>query len=970
MYTIAYDESSGFESFDRQSRVPTIIAGVVFDDKNEKLNNKSETDIEQLRVFSYLRNICNDTGNSFPGGLHVEWNKSSSLKKALIETLGEFFSKGTYKGKDLLYVSKNGSITETKGKDCTPLLRKGDYQLHSMIKTLRGVSESFSRGAILKDDEASNTYINMVKAYLRNTVFLNPSVSGDTPSVRFTIPTRRMPTSKVSANKDKDVYRKFYSKEHKHGNNNYRIVSENDNRFFAPIIDDFSRNLRQITVCGDINPVSISRGYNDSNPNEKFAFLFLSDILTSVLKSNIYDYVINSSRRKAETIIRAYEESGGDFGEDSVLIEEMMRTIDTSYHTFMTVNSSDVVSTKRVESERAKKWVKYVKDELKKIDDQSAKEFAKEKEHLLLCIVSDLESMVLSNSGNAERIQSLNASIDNIKRKMNKTRPEVPDESCIIVKGFSQENAQLSNIKERIKNLNQISDGEFHKEILTRMLVINKDGQNCLYCYDDIDQYYYFAYESLRSNDLFGLYSNIYEGTEGFHPGPVLSDQTIQKYYRDNLFKELENEAEKNADKIQVVKAIGHLIDYRYSDNRNSGKFLFIFEKVYDLYMNHVQEREALENKYLFRLYDAGMSAYTHVGNTIKAMEFYNKCMGIKKGIGKDERMLVKNRLITIYNDLLDYKNAERIACEILEIKSENTLLQAIRRSIASWLEKPVQPKLRGDITEPVVYKTASSLGQTYAFMNNHLAESFFQEVINNKEPDPDLNITVSYCLHWYIESNQREKYEELAQQYFGGNIELHDQLFYLINEGTEPSGKAPFSMDYALFVFVKAFYVFYRKDNRYQDIREQLVHVNETVDKMLEEKNKKLTGQEKPVALPYRTQGHPWEIIYKYSALLEEGISESAVPSIEKINLAVSRRRKGGIIDLVVRYGELEYKENRMSNGDRNGSSEAHIKKLIDELWSLVKQNPDIYSGWTENDGDVDYKRSQLSRMFSYMYH
>lgn len=969
MYTIAYDESSGFESFDRQSRVPTIIAGVVFDDKNEKLNNKSETDIEQLRVFSYLRNICNDTGNSFPGDLHVEWNNGSSLKNALIETLGEFFSKGTYHGKDLLYLSKDGAIIESKEDGCTPLIRKGDYQLHTMIKTLRGVSESFSKGAILKDDEASNTYINMVKAYLRNAVFLNPSVSGDSPSVYFTMPTRRMPTSKVHDSNNKDAYRKFYSTEQRNGENTYGIVSENDNRLFASIIDDFSRNLREITVCGDINPVPISRGYNRSNPNKRFAFLFLSDILTSVLKSNIYDYVINSSRRKAVAIMRAYEESDKDFGEDSVLIEDMIQKIKMSYRTFTTVTSSDVVSVKRVQSDRAKKWLKYVKDELKKIDDQSAEEFAKEKEPLLRSIVSDLNSMVLSNSGNAQRVRSLQTSIDNINRKINKTRPEVPDESCIIVKGFSQKNTQLFDIKERIKSLNQISDGEFHKEIFIRMIELNSDGQNCLYCYDDIDQFYYSAFQCLKNSDLFGLYSNIYEGTEGFHPGLTLPDQTIQKYYRDNLFKNLENEAEKNAEKMQIVKAIGDLIEYRFSDNRNSGKFLFIFEKVYDLYMNHVQEREPLENKYLFRLYDAGMSAYTHVGNTIKAMEFYNKCMGIKTGIGKDERMLVKNRLITIYNDLLDYKNAERIACEILEIKSENTLLQAIRRSIANWLEKPVQPKIRGDITEPVVYKTASSLGQTYAFMNNNLAESFFQEVINNKEPDPDLNITVSYCLHWYIESNQQEKYEELAQQYFGGNIELHDQLAYLINKGTEPSGKAPFSMDYALFVFVKAFYMFYRKDNRYQDIREQLVHINETVDKMLEEK-KKLTRQEMPIALPYRTQGHPWEIIYKYSALLEEGINESAVPNIEKTSLAVFRRRKGGIIDLVVRYGELEYKENRMVNGDRNGNSETHIIELIEELWSLVKQNPDIYSGWTECDGDVGYKRSQLSRMFSYMYH
>ena len=960
MYTLAYDESSGFESFDRNPRVPIIITAVMYNDCDKKTKGRSDTIIEQLRVMSYLWHICKDSSAQFPRDLHTEWSDNSALFSEISNSLAEFLQYGTYNDKELLYISNDKKIKmEEAGGE--PLKRKGSYQLHTMYRTQKNISEFFSRGAILIDDEASNTYINMVKNLIRNAVFLNGSISSEhTPRFNFEFPTRVMPVDRVRDAKNKTIYEQFYPDIR--SDNRIQIIGKNDALLFANIIDTYSREFGEINIEGDLRPESIDAGYNTKFPKNKYAFMFLADIITSYLKRNLYDYVRTNSRKTADAILSAYNSAScPDFGEDSKFIKELISKTNDLNHSFKKISFSSISPGKKnIKGEEAREWLKTIQQNCKEAEQQYEKEFLAKKEPTIISIKNELKSMLITENDSGK--STLKVNCDKIDNALGQHK--VPDISSISTKDISWQNkSKLNQLKKVLEGLNTIDDSDYFNEINLRMQMLIGNGVHRIYCYDDIDYYYYQAASSINKKEYFNFYSNMYDCVVGFSSKNTQPDRIIREYYENVLFKELEDKALSLINKKRIQEAVESLIDYRFSDNRSTGKLLFIFKKINGLYNEFANANNSIGNLSLFRLYDVGMSAYTHVGDTENALDYYHKCMDIKNGIPRDERQYAKNRLITIYNDLMNYEKAEEVACEILEIKKASSLPQAVHNRISHTMDQPVKTNIRCDITEPVIYKTASSLGQTYAFMNNNRAEVFFKEVIDSKEDDPDRNITISYCLHWFIESNQKDKYEKMAFQYFGCKNTLSDQLNYLITEGTKPSGEAPFSMDYALFVFIKAFYRFYKEDPRKKNTMKQLVNINDTLNTTLEEKNRNLKPYEEPILLPYRTEGHPWEIIFKYAALMEKYIKGADNNNISKSDQSVSRRRKGGIVDLVVKYGELEFLIDRDPNN-------ADIEKRIDELWSLIKNNPDVYSGWTDQDGDLSFKRDQLKRIFSYMYH
>ncbi len=253
-----------------------------------------------------------------------------------------------------------------------------------------------------------------------------------------------------------------------------------------------------------------------------------------------------------------------------------------------------------------------------------------------------------------------------------------------------------------------------------------------------------------------------------------------------------------------------------------------------------------------------------------------------------------------------------------------------------------------------------STLGQTYAFLNNPLAETYFKDALDAlyredlNEQEPDYFITASYLLQWYVEQKNKTEYEKLARLFFGGYDSLLEQLEYLLEKGKKDREMNTVSSypAYALFIYIKAFYMFYKEDIENHIVLTKLTHIDETVDEFVD-----------------RLTGHPWEIIFKYAALLEE--YDKTVKAGTNIKKAASAVRPIGVIDLVVRYGELEYRESRIAHGHVNKQSrDSFEKNHIIPLWNKIKDMPEIPAFWTEKDGDIEYKREQLRKMFTYMYH
>ena len=82
----------------------------------------------------------------------------------------------------------------------------------------------------------------------------------------------------------------------------------------------------------------------------------------------------------------------------------------------------------------------------------------------------------------------------------------------------------------------------------------------------------------------------------------------------------------------------------------------------------------------------------------------------------------------------------------------------------------------------------------------------------------------------------------------------MSEQFNYIAKEGSKEKN-AKFSMKYALYVYVKALYVFYL-----DEIPVKLLNKLKNIEKALCDVSKKVEKQ---------INGHPWELIYKYIALI-----------------------------------------------------------------------------------------------------
>ncbi|MBR5970863.1 MAG: hypothetical protein IK016_11050 [Lachnospiraceae bacterium] len=168
MITISMDEGGLFER-DGTSKHKTndfcFIGGVVFDDlKDEGVKNcyNAEVKREWQRIRTFFQRVCRETGANYPMDLHVNESKTNNetvgrVKEYYRPKLGEFLTKGTYDGQDLL------------SDDGKP--RKGKYYVYAYVKSRKGKETLWSN---LDDDgKLSNLYLHMTMDALSGVLFHN-----------------------------------------------------------------------------------------------------------------------------------------------------------------------------------------------------------------------------------------------------------------------------------------------------------------------------------------------------------------------------------------------------------------------------------------------------------------------------------------------------------------------------------------------------------------------------------------------------------------------------------------------------------------------------------------------------------------------------------------------------------------------------------------------------------------------------
>lgn len=281
--------------------------------------------------------------------------------------------------------------------------------------------------------------------------------------------------------------------------------------------------------------------------------------------------------------------------------------------------------------------------------------------------------------------------------------------------------------------------------------------------------------------------------------------------------------------------------------------------------------------------YDGGMTAFNHLGKSDVSVACFEKCQALTHTVPLETYMETIRRRIVAKIDCYKYEEALEIAKYVVDVEEQ---IQHIRASL---------PMGKQAISLGQSY---SQLGQVYAYMERPEAESYFLPAIDIFTVDTDdYYRTVSYLLHYYIDAKQQDAYERWAPNYFGGHLNIVDQLAFLLNMTSDE--KIVQHESYALYVYIKALYQFYRARIN-KELMETLIKLGRTVGATLD-------------AAP---KGHPWELIFTYLALLayEKGYKVDA----EYFRSCIGRSvvNAGPAISNIMTYGELRFAQCKGNQG------------------------------------------------------
>ncbi len=183
MITLSLDEFGTFEKVKGKKNEAVFIGGLLYDDRDDK----DELTTERKRIDLYYENVVSEASEllsrplRYPTSLHysdstdpethaMETEAVKAIKTIVSATIGEFLTKGTYKG-NLLAQSLLG--TEIPLPE-----RKGKYYIYLILKSNRGKEERIRKqcGEWLNDNYAANCYFHMASETINRTVFQNPNV--------------------------------------------------------------------------------------------------------------------------------------------------------------------------------------------------------------------------------------------------------------------------------------------------------------------------------------------------------------------------------------------------------------------------------------------------------------------------------------------------------------------------------------------------------------------------------------------------------------------------------------------------------------------------------------------------------------------------------------------------------------------------------------------------------------------------
>ncbi|MCQ2534350.1 MAG: hypothetical protein MJ172_07275 [Clostridia bacterium] len=471
----------------------------------------------------------------------------------------------------------------------------------------------------------------------------------------------------------------------------------------------------------------------------------------------------------------------------------------------------------------------------------------------------------------------------------------------------------------------KVSDGNYLKFIRKKLAKLIENDNSLLYSYDDVDTEFTKAIRAMSNRDIYVAMSYLYDIKTNYA-------SYVAEYYENKWYPHLLNKINKEVNTDDWCMAVDKLTKSLLSNTYNQKKGQYLFEELERTLEVIKEEFKTSQMKYLYYFYNAGVSVYSHLGDSSRAKVYEELCIDYAQYVDLEKMLRLRNQQVVMLCDYFDYEHARVIAEENVKISKETYKIKAL-----------TVPK--ADIRNKFdVVKALSQLGQVYAFMQDSQAENCFLEALEDiEEGTPDYYITASYLLHHYIDSGNERKYRELAKKYFNGEDLLEAQTDMIIRELDDSHPQHSFF--FALYVLVKATYVFYKQ---------------EVSDELWNKLTKVFTYKSQKTDRNSCSYGHPVELICHYLILLSYYRDDEDSCKLFKSHLRKCLKNSNALVNAIIQFGNIEI-HNSLGYKDSSSQYLLNLRDFLAEGFYFLKDIKDITS---EEDLYALYKK-----LFVYMY-
>lgn len=468
------------------------------------------------------------------------------------------------------------------------------------------------------------------------------------------------------------------------------------------------------------------------------------------------------------------------------------------------------------------------------------------------------------------------------------------------------------------------SADDWLKQIADRVKNLNPHQNNLIFGYDEIDNAFAKAWGFYEENRYFEVLNTIYDASK--------KEGKFAEYYQKNWFPFIEERMMQTIDPDYFENSVHQMTRMVKTNNLDQEKLLYLFQHFEAMLPIARDKYHSLEMqaRLCYGFYDAGISAYCHIGDAKTALRYYEKCKEYAYYAGVETFLRTSTKLLVCLEDCFEWKAALEIAKKVTELQGRLSTIKA---------------QVLGDSVVEASEEEAISISQMARIMalthEPETEQTFRRALSQMKHGSANYKITQSYFLHYLADTGQEEAFEREAADYFDGVDTYENRLKYILDMKEETH--AVFSKEYALYVLFRGFYRFHPHsldDGSWHRICEMM---------------RSFTGEDGK-----EPGGHPWELTYKYMELLAilKGDENNRREYAQLKRTCLEKR--GPMIIALEMFGDAEA-------ADCSGNMQERDRITKDLAGYLTREFDALKTEKFSGDGNSRYR--ELEKYFTFMY-